>query len=1005
MSRALLLALVLASSIQAGGAQAAETRSFTVETGTNFAAAMSPDGKRIAIDLQGELRLMPAAGGEARAVPGLDGEVRLPAWSPDGSRLAFQYYVGGQWRIAVLDADGARLRQLTFGTSDDREPVWTPDGASLVFASDRAGNFDIWKVAADGSGLAQLTSAPEDEYTPAVAPDGAQVAFVSAGRDRQLRIRAADGTVRTVVSAAEELAFPDWSADGGAISYLSYRVARLPAAAGGSAVKSVDLAGGAVTTLTAPGEDVFVGRPQRLSGGRLLYTADGRIKLKTGPAAPAVVPFRAPFTVARAWDFTPRARDFTSDAPHPVQGILHPVVSPDGRQVAFTALGDLWLLTVGDPKPARLTDDAFMEIEPAWSPDGRTLAYVSDRRGVGTLDLYLRDMATGQERRLTETVESLSMPVFSPDGSKIALTMLVSDDWHANTPHVLDLKTGELRKIHDWLFKPSVASWLPDGRTVAYVSLAPRSQRFRHGLNEILLVPADGGPSRFVTPTPGRTLGIRARSGAMWSPDGRTVAFVQEGVLWTVPVGPGGAFTAAPRRMTSEIADEPSWTADSKSIVFLSVDRLKRLYLDDAHVEDIPLTLEWRNAVPQGRTVVQVGRLFDGRTLAYRRDVDVVVDGATITEIVPRRAAWPGAKVIDARTKAVVPGLFENHIHNFSINGEQTGRIALSYGITSVREPGAEPGEALEQREAWASGRRAGPRLFTTGLLEGSRIFYPMSLPVASPAGLELELERADRLGYDFIKSYERLDNSYQKRIVEAAHRMGVPITSHDAYPSATFGADAVEHMATGDRLIASDRLSLNGRAYDDIVQIYAQSGMAVVPTLAGANPNTAAQFLKDSGRAFKDLRQLKLLAPRVLASRYIKGAIDEAYTPFSSSLLAASGQAFTALRRAGVPIPPGTDTSFFNLGLGIVGELQYYVTMGMTPAEALQMGSLGSARLGAVDDKLGSLEPGKLADLVVVDGDPLKNLLDVLNVELVMKGGQAFTFEQLAAGAELGGR
>jgi Tol biopolymer transport system component/imidazolonepropionase-like amidohydrolase len=975
----------------------AETRSFTVDEGTNFATALSPDGKEIVIDLQGELRILPVQGGAAPYLVELPDEARLPAWSPDGKWIAFQHFSAGHWRIFVVARDGTGLRQVTQGMSDDREPTWSADGKTLYFSSDRAGNFDIWTVGLDRGTPEQLTNSQAEEYFPAVAGDG-RLAFVSAGKDgRSLMVRES-GKDRILLSSKNELVGPAWNAAGTRLAYVEYRQGNEGRDAGMSALNMVDPATGAITRQNAEREDVFTGRPQWRADGALLYAADGKIRTRRGAAAKDI-PFTARFEVQRPEPYRFKRQDFLTSAPQAAKGIMAPVVSPDGSKIAFVALGDIWLLTVGKAQPERLTDDPWVDIDPAWSPDGSKLVFASDRRGSGIMDIYVRDMKTGREERVTETVESLTAPAFSPDGKSLAVSMLDHGDWHSNTLHILDLGTHQLRKLDEAQFKPSSPRWLPDGSAIGSVALDYISKRYRKGLNEVRLVPLDGSPPHFISPTPGVALGIRSANAVVWSPDGSQAAFVEDGTLWSIPTTPDGKFNGTPRRLTNEVADYPSWTGDSGSIVFASVDKLKRVKIDDGSIEEIPLTLEWTPHRPASRKVIRAGRLFDARSLDYRTDVDVLIEGNVIKEIVPRRADWGAAEIIDASDKTVIPGLFENHIHNFIINGEITGRIALSYGVTSLREPGTEPSEGREAKEAWASGRRIGPRLFTTGLIEGGRVYYPMSFPVRSPAALELELDRAARFDVDFIKTYEQLDAPYFKRTIEFAHKLGIPVTSHDAYPAARFGADAVEHLTVRDRLSISDRQSALGNIYRDVSQIYAQSGMIVVPTAIGGSMRTGGYYLERVGRPMIDLPQMKLLPERFRNSPQIAGAVVPGKPAFEAKLLADSTGGLRTLIAAGVPIPTGTDTAFYNIGFGIFGELCFYVDAGMSPAQAIQQATIESARLNHVEDLLGSIEPGKLADMVILSGDPLARITDLVNVSAVVKDGEVYTLDRLLAG------
>src|SRR5947209_19986014 len=131
----------------------------TLHEGTNMAAALSPDGRTIAIDLLGTLWTMPASGGVAKPITDIAMDARQPSWSPDGTRLAFQAYRSTTWQIWTMNADGSDLRAVTSGPYDDREPSWSPDGRRIAFSSDRSGSYDIWVVTLANGEVKQITTA------------------------------------------------------------------------------------------------------------------------------------------------------------------------------------------------------------------------------------------------------------------------------------------------------------------------------------------------------------------------------------------------------------------------------------------------------------------------------------------------------------------------------------------------------------------------------------------------------------------------------------------------------------------------------------------------------------------------------------------------------------------------------------------------------------------------------------------------------------------------------
>lgn len=995
ISRAALCAAAgLGALVLAGAARAGEV-TFSVSEGTNMAVAASADGKRLALDLQGRIWVLPAGGGEARPVTPIMDEARYPVWSPDGQQIAFQYYTDGNWHIAVVAPDGTGLRQLTFGPVDDREPSWRPDGESIVFSTDRERSLDLWQVGLDSEAVTAITQGPADDYYPAVSPDGAKTAFVqSVGGTTSLIVTDANGASTTLVSGKFSLSRPFWSPDSGRISVVVYNASR-----GDSRIDVIDVVSGQVVATRDKGEDIFPTGASWLDGDRIAYAADGGVRVwKPTDDSVAMPPFQASFTVMERPDYPKREIDFTSTGDRPVLGILRPMTSPDGRQIAFTALGDLWMLNVGDPNPVQLTKDAFLDLDPTWSHDGRLLAYVSDRRGTGTMDLYIRDAATGAERLLTQSEEDILQPAFSPDGKTIAVFMRDSTDWHDAVLYLVDVSTGTMKKAYDALFLPSVPSWSADGSKISVLSLRVYSDRFRKGDNAFFTIDLKSGEGRFTTPDVGRSVSSRSQFGPIWSPDGTRIAYIHDGLLWSAAVDGEANIIEPPVQLSRDYASYPSWGGDSRTLTYLAGRKLQRVRIDDGQTEVIPMTMTWRRPANAQRLVIQAGRVFTGVSDQYLHDVDIVVDDNIITEIVPRRAGWPGAQVVDARARTVVPGLFQTHIHQFTSDGAKMDKVWLSFGITSLREPGAEPYEALERRESWMSGQRVGPREFYANILEGSRLFYWMNTATVPNGQLELELQRAIDLDFDFIKTYETMDHQVLKRIVDFAHAHGLPVASHELYPAAAFGVDAVEHLGTRDRMEFSDRLTLSRKLYDDVVQIQARSGMYLSPTTAGRAPQATYMTQMDKHPGIVDLPQVRAFAPRL-------GRAHEALMGYMHNLYGDRGPArerdeldsLAKLKNAGVVIGVGTDGGTLQDGFSVILEMIHFAEA-FGPYQALRAGTIDSARITGVDKYLGSIEIGKIADMVVVDGDPLKDVADLYKVDTVIKDGRAYPLDELLA-------
>src|SRR5882672_7932040 len=587
----------------------------TLHEGTSMAAALSPDGRTIAIDLLGTLWTMPAGGGVAKPITDISMDARQPSWSPDSTRIAFQAYRSSTWQIWTIKADGTDPRAVTSGPYDDREPSWSPDGQRIAFASDRpsttlgtgpstplgagpstplgtgSGSYDIWVLTLATGEVKQVTADPSNEFHPSWRSGSTEIAFVSDRREKPgvyAVNAAASGSIaaeRLVAASEGAVAGPAFAPDGSAVAFTVLGGGRTRLMVGDRNIADAD-------------EDVFPFRPQWVSPQELLYTADGKIKRRPAAGGAArIVEFTADVSFTRP-AFTPKRKRFDLSGPQPVGGIVHPVVSPDGTQVAFAAVGDLWVMPVGG-SPRRLTHDVFLETDPAWSPDGKSLAYSSDRGG--SMNIWVRDLHSGADRLLTRGAAAAMQAAWSPDGSRIAF----SDP--EGQIQVVDVTSGAIRKAHDHLNEAGRASWSPDGTALVVSSLKVYSTRFREGTNQVLRIALDGRPDRWFDPMPHKSVGMREDYGPVWSPDGTQMAAIIDGLLTVWPVARDGAPQGPPRPLSTELAGSPTWTGDSRRILYQSSgsaeasaqrsgNRLKLVDVASRAVQDIDPHLTWTPA-------------------------------------------------------------------------------------------------------------------------------------------------------------------------------------------------------------------------------------------------------------------------------------------------------------------------------------------------------------------------------------------------------------------------
>ncbi len=414
-----------------------------------------------------------------------------------------------------------------------------------------------------------------------------------------------------------------------------------------------------------------------------------------------------------------------------------------------------------------------------------------------------------------------------------------------------------------------------------------------------------------------------------------------------------------------------------------------------------------------GPLAIEHATVFDAEARVMRTGTTVLIDGNAIHAVGPDGdvAIPAGARRIDAAGRALLPGLWDMHTHP----EPEDGLLLLAAGITGVRDMAAEPAKITRMR-AWETGEAVGPRIAFAGILDGPG---PFQGPTEMLAGTEEEARRmvqamADA-GFQLVKIYSSIKPELVPAIVDEARRHGMRVGGHvpafmTAEQAVRAGFDEIQHMnmlflnflfdqvpdtRTPARLTAvaehAAGLDLASVEAKEFIALLAARKVTVDPTLqlfenlildrpgqvatayapvAGRLPPMVRRGLQDGG----------FVTPAGRAGRY-----RDSFHAMQRMLL--------ALHTAGVPIVAGTDSGY---GFALVRELELYVAAGIPAADVLGMATLGAARAAGQGERLGSIEPGKLADLILVDGDPSVDPGALRNLRLVVKDGVPLDPEQM---------
>ncbi len=854
-------------------------------------------------------------------------------------------------------ADLSQGTNLTFALA--------PNGATLVVGL--AGQ--LWRVPSAGGGAEPLTVPGEEARNPRYSPDGTRVVYQRFDTDQWDLWLLDLGTAeqRRLTATAADERDPEFSADGRSVLFVSNRTNHF-------CVWALSLDGGVETQLTEESGDASFPTVSEL--GPIAYVLDrgGQSELR------ALLPSGVSTLLA------------SSD-----QRLSAPSWRPGGGVVVFSerdgsAGSRLQMLVLGEPqvqKSLSVPEDVFLA-RPAWLSSAEFL-YAADgqlwRRGIAVQARRPVHLFAG--RAVETRPPPTDLPKLDELGPQLARGIAGLDSTADGRRSVFTalgdvwlLERGGLRRLTNDSYVEIDPTFTPDGESIVFAS--ERSGQF-----ELWRVPIRDGVASQVT------FGALQPHRPAVSGDGRRVAFLETDGLG--PWSPARVMVAdlarpgEPTKVATGLigAERPTWGADGRTLgvriapprnsrepaisgsplrieVATSAERpaaAKPTQRNDGAPDSAnrPIELRWMPAPPPEDYVVEVGRLFDGVRADYRRHVDIHVRGGRIAAIVPRGLLPVPAKVIDARDATVIPGLIDVHAHQSALTGERLGRAWLAYGVTTVREIATDVAEAVERGESWANGRPRGPRLI-----------------VSPAAGAEVPFDAGQATPVP-VRSYPGLADGLGHSLLRQQRQLAAPVLDdHERHR---------ETLAIGSGLHYELELSPELSSYQDSLS-------AVITSLTVLPP------------ALGSLAGLRSWPDTPLAARNRDSAYSTLFTPSERADWSAAGpeadglprlqQTVARLIRGGGRVAIGSDAPAVPYGLGVHYELALIAAAGIPNDQVLRLATAEGALALGLERQLGSLEDGKLADFVVIDGDPLGHLEDTLRIVAVVKGGRWFDRHEL---------
>ena len=1021
---------------------------FTTDEGTWLSVDVSPDGRKLVFDMLGDLYSLPIAGGEAKAITtGLPFDSQ-PKFSPDGKLIAFTSDRDGSDNLWIANADGSGARQLSKDPrADFLSPSWTPDGDYVIVSRnpEGLGAHEIWMYNIHGGSGVQVTKSAATPTTPRdqrhndmgviASPDGKYFYFARRNNSftynvtfplwQIVRRDRTTGDEDTLTREPESAFRPVLSPDGKKLVYgtrveqqtglrirdletgedrwLKYPVQRDDQES--RATRDV-LPG---YTFTPDGKDVIV-----FFGGKI-----NRIQVSTGESS--VIPFTAHVSL----DLGPQLRfkSRVDEGPVHARLIQEPVQSPDGKQLAFSSLTHIYEMNIPGGNPARITSGATREYMPAWSPDGRYIAYVTWSTDTGGQIWRKRADGQGQPEQLTRVAAFYEQPEWSPDGSRIVA--------------LRSSQRGRVEAATGFGGQPGMdVVWIPANGGNATVIVPARGVGHPHFTSDedrIYVYSPQGlqsfrwdgtdrrthlkvvGKNLTGTPQPPPAQDVRM------GPDKRHALALINGQLYliAVPAAGGDAPTvniSSPsvpvKKLTDVGADYFAWADGGKTITW-SVGSsffrqpLSTVTFDSAppapagdtaqaqpkpkepvKYEEIAVDIEAPRYKASGTVVLRGAKIITMRGDEVIPDGDIVITDSRIAAVGRRGSVTipSGAKTIDVHGATIMPGLVDVHAHWTEIRRgvldlESWPFLAnLAYGVTTGRDPQTGSNDTFAYQDLIDMGEMPGPRAFSTG----PGIFENTDFQSLDDA-VNVVTKYKKYYRTNTVKSYTVGNRKQREFMVEACKQEQIMPTTEGALDLKLDITHALDGFSGNEHALPIVPL------YKDVVELFAKSGISYTPTLLVAYGGPWAEnYFYETTDVHHDPKLRRFLPHSVLD---VKSLRRPWFVPEEHVFPKLAASAAKISHDGGLVVMGGHGQI---QGIQCHWEMWALQTGGFTNHEVLRAATIDGARAIGYADDVGSLEPGKLADLLVLNKDPLQDIHNTNTIRYVMKGGEMFEGDTL---------